>query len=208
MDKLKAFFIKYKLWIAGGAVAFIAFYLLRGSGGGGTGQAVSTSYTTSDGSTANSYTDPSLMIAQLNAQTQLAGQAAEFQNQLSLAQLSADNTAMQLTAERDINLATIDANKWVAQLEANTQTALGDLNYQTTLANNAFQLNMAQNSALVSQNELEANKFIAGLNSAAQIKAAQLNANAAQYQAKVAKRGQDYAFAGSVLNTLGSYFSK
>lgn len=195
MDKIKAFLIKYKYWVAGGAVALIALYLLRGSGGGSSAGVVQTAYTTSDGSTAQTYTDPSLMLAQLQAQTQLAGQTAEMQGQLNLAQLQADMTNFQVTANKDISLATIDANKWMAQLDSNTQNSVAQLNFNASQFASQTSLQTAQLGANVQLAEIDANKYIAGR-----------QADIAQYQAKIQKRGQDYQFAGGLLNFAGSFF--
>lgn len=195
MDKIKAFLIKYKYWVAGGAVALIALYLLRGSGGGSGSGVVQTAYTTSNGSSSNTYTDPSLMLAQLQAQTSLAGQTAEMQGQLNLAQLQADMTNFGVTANKDISLATIDANKWMAQLDSNTQSSIAQLNFDASklTADTSFKNTQLQTNVQLA--EIDANKYIAGRQS-----------DIAQYQAKIQKRGQDYAFAGGLLNFAGGFF--
>lgn len=195
MDKIKAFLIKYKYWVAGGAVALIALYLLRGSGGGNGSGVVQTAYTTSDGGLSNTYSDPTVMLAQLQAQTQLAGQTAQMQGELNLAQLQADMTNFQVTANKDISLATIDANKWMAQLDSNTQNSIAHLNFDATkLQADTSYLN-TQLQTGVQLAEIDANKYIAGR-----------QADIAQYQAKIQKRGQDYAFAGGLLNFAGGFF--
>lgn len=195
MDKIKAFLIKYKYWVAGGAVALIALYLLRGSGGGSRAGVVQTAYTTSDGGLSNTYSDPTVMLAQLQAQTQLAGQTADLQGQLNLAQLQADANALSVNTNKEISLATIDANKWMAQLDSNTQQTIGQLNFDATkLQADTSYLN-TQLQTGVQLAEIDANKYIAGR-----------QADIAQYQAKIQKRGQDYAFAGGLLNFAGGFF--
>lgn len=195
MDKIKAFLIKYKYWVAGGAVALIALYLLRGSGGSSGAGVIQTAYTTSDGGLSNTYSDPTVMLAQLQAQTQLAGQTAELQGQLNLAQLQADANTLSVNANKEISLATIDANKWMAQLESNTQNSIAQLNFDASkLQADTSYLN-TQLQTGVQLAEIDANKFIAGK-----------QADIAMYQAKIQKRGQDYQFAGGLLNFAGSFF--
>lgn len=195
MDKIKAFLIKYKYWVAGGAVALIALYLLRGGGGGSDSGVVQTAYTTSDGGLSNTYSDPTVMLAQLQAQTQLSGQSAQFGHELGLAQIQADIAKMTLQGQNDISLATIDANKWMAQLDSNTQQSIGQLNFDATkLQADTSYLN-TQLQTGVQLAEIDANKYIAGR-----------QADIAQYQAKIQKRGQDYAFAGGLLNFAGGFF--
>ena len=195
MDSIKAFLMKYKYWVAGGAVALFALYMMRGSGGGSSAGAVQTSYTTSDGYGGNSYSDPSLMLAQMQAQTQLAGQASQFQHESQLAQLNADISKLTLQGQTDISLATIDANKWMAQLESNTQQAVGQLNFDATKYQSDFAFNTAQLQSNITLAEIDANKFIAGKQS-----------DIAKYQAQTQRRGQDYAMVGGLLNTLGKFF--
>lgn len=152
---IKGVILKYKYWVAGGAVALIALYLLRGTGGstGSTsGQAISTSYTTSDGQTANSYSDPTLMLAQLNAQTTLAGQQAQFSHDLGLAQM-----------QKDISLATIDANKWMSNLDFNLQSTVAGINADAAKYTSNIQLQMQQDQSQVKMAEIGANSYIAQL---------------------------------------------
>lgn len=151
---IKGFILKYKYWVAGGAVALIALYLLRGSGGAtpSQGQAISTSYTTSDGQTANSYSDPTLMLAQLNSQTTLAGQQAQFSHDLNLAQI-----------QKDISLATIDANKWMSNLDYNLQSTVAGINADAMKYSSNIQLQMQQDQSQVKMAEIGANSYIAQL---------------------------------------------
>ena len=185
MDKIKAFIIKYKWWLAGGAVALAALYLLRGSGGSSSGGGVvQTSYTTSDGGVGNQYTDPTLMLEQLKSQTNLAGQQADLQSQLNLANI-----------QKEISLATLDTNKWLGQLDSNTQTALGSINANMGMHVADQQTLQSQIGANVKHAEIDANKFIASKQS-----------DIAKYQAQTARRGQEYGAIQGLLNWGGGFF--
>ena len=83
----------------------------------------------------------------------------------------------------------------MAQLESNTQQTIGQLNFDATkLQADTSYLN-TQLQTGVQLAEIDANKYIAGR-----------QADIAQYQAKIQKRGQDYAFAGGLLNFAGGFF--
>lgn len=151
---IKGFILKYKYWVAGGAVALIALYLLRGSGSGQStqGQAISTSYTVSDGQTANSYSDPTLMLAQLSGQNNLALQNSQLSHELGLAQM-----------QKDISLATIEANKWMSNLDFNLQSSIANINADASKYNSNIQLQMQQDQSQVKLAEIGAQSYIAQL---------------------------------------------
>lgn len=202
MEKFKAFILKYKYWVAGGAVALIAFYLLRGSGGSSTSAgAVTTSYTTSDGQTANSYTDPSLMLAQLTAQTQLATQTADLQSQLQLAGM-----------EKDISLATIDANKWMSQLDYNLQSSLANINSDAAKYASDIQLQIQQNDGLVKMAEINANSYIANVQAQSNNLIAQTQASVINKQTSASKTnawlGAIASLGSSAINAFGGSGNK
>lgn len=178
MGKFKSFIIKYKWWLAGGAVALFALYMIRGSGGSSDSTGViQTSYTTSDGGVGNQYTDPTLMLAQLTNQTALATQAADLQSQFNLANIS-----------KDISLATLDTNKWLGQLDSNTQIELGGLGATTQQYIADANVKTSQINADVLNRQTDAQKFIAS------------------QQNKIAKRGQEYQAIQGLLNFGGSFF--
>lgn len=204
MEKLKAFIIKYKWYIAGGAAALIALYLFRGAGGGGGGQAISTSYTTSDGQTANTYSDPTVMLAQLQAQTGLASQTADLQAQLNLAQISKDNNLASLSYERDISLATIDANKWMAQLDNNLQSTLGALSFDAAKYTADLNLQGIQAQGVITQAEMQSNNYIASLQASTNQKIADIQANVINKQTSASKSN---AWLGAISNIFSTAVS-
>lgn len=196
MEKFKHFLIKYKWYVAGGAGLLIVLFLLRSKRGSGSGSGViQTSYTTSDGSIGNSYTDPSLMLAQLESQTNLAAQTADLQGQLNLAQMQYDFGRYELDSNTALGIATIDANKFISQLDANTQTAIAGLNATTQQHVANAQVQTAQIQGNVMLNEIDANKYIAGR-----------QADIAKYQAQTARRGQEYGAIQGLLNWGGGFF--
>lgn len=186
MGKFKELIIKYKWWLVGGAILLAGLYFFRGnSGGGGSGSGVvQTQYTTSDGNIANSYSDPSLMLAQLESQTSLAGQAADLQSQLNLANI-----------QKDISLAGLEVNKWLGQLDSNTQISLGSINSMTQMHVADQATAQSQIGANVAFAEIDANKFISSK-----------QADIAKYQAQTARRGQEYGAIQGLLNWGGSFF--
>lgn len=179
MEKIKAFIIKYKWWISGGALALAAIYLLRNVGGSDSGGSgiIQTAYTTSDGSIANQYTDPSLMLAQLDAQTNLSLKQTDAQTQLGLANI-----------QKDISFATLETNKWLGQIDSNTQTALGNINANMNIHIADQQTAQAQIGAGVQYAQIDAQKYIA------------------KYQAQTARRGQEYGAIQGLLNWGGGFF--
>lgn len=172
MEKVKGFLIQYKWWIAGFIVAAYAIYALRGSSNeqSSGGQ----SYTMTDGSTSQSYSDPTLMLAQLEAQTNLAMQGADLQAQLNLNQMNNDLSRYQVDAGNSIGFASLEANKWLAQMDANVETSLAKLGYdaQTYIAD--ANVKTSQIGADVAIREIDAKKYIA------------------EKELKIQKRGQEY----------------
>lgn len=183
MEKVKGFLIQYKFWIAGFIVAAYAIYALRGSGTASSGP----TYTISDGSTSQGYSDPTLMLAQLEAQTSLASQTADLQAQLNLAQMESDLSRYQIDSESSIGLATIDANKWLAQMDTNLQTSLAQLGSTTQMYIADANVRTAQIGADVANREIDANKYIA------------------DKQLKIQKRGQEYQAIQGFLGWAGGF---
>lgn len=185
MEKLKGFLIKYKWWIAGFIVAAYAIYALRGSGSASSsgGQ----TYTISDGSTSQGYSDPTLMLAQLEAQTALASQSTDLQAQLNLAQMETDLSKYQIDANNSIGFATIDANKWLAQMDTNLQTSLAQIGSNTQMYIADANVRTAQIGADVANREIDANRYIA------------------DKQLKIQKRGQEYQAIQGFLGWAGGF---
>lgn len=184
MEKVKGFLIRYKWWIAGFIVAAYAIYALRGSSSSGQSSGGQT-YTVSDGSTSQSYSDPTLMLAQLEAQTNLAGQAADLQAQLNLTQMNNDLSRYQIDASNSIGFASIDANKWLAQMDANVQTSLAQLGSTTQMYLADSNVKTTQIRADVDNHAIDANTYIA------------------EKQIKLQKRQQNNDLIGSFLGFAG-----
>lgn len=184
LGKVKEFFIEYKWWIVAAIIGIFALMMIRPKSGTST----TTEYTTSSGGQTGVAPDPTLMLAQLQAQTQLGLQAGQLQAQLNQQQIVADLTRYQTDASTSIGMATIDANKWLGQLDSTTQLGLAGLQTDATkyVANAGVQT--AQIQADVENRAIDAQKYIAG------------------QQIKVQKRGQEYNAILGVLNWGGGFF--
>lgn len=195
---IKALIIKYKYWVAGGAVALVALYLLRGSGGGGgsEGQAISTSYTTSNGQTANSYADPTLMLAQLTSQTNLAMQSDQLTHEQNLAGI-----------QKDISLATIDANKWMSNLDFNLQSTVANINADALKYSSNIQLQMQQDQSQIKLAEIGAGNYVAQLNANSNNHIANVQANVINKQTSAAKSNAILGAITSIFGTAASLYS-
>jgi len=200
MDKIKAFLIKYKLYVAIGAVGLIAIYLLRNSGGS---NSVSTNYTTAT-SQGNIAADPTVTLAQMQQQGALAQLTADYKGQYDLANLALEGQKYQISQESALALATIDANKWVANLDANTQMNVAQLGYNATKYQSDAQIQIQGLNNQMSMYELDATKFITDRQLQVQQSIAGMQASIEKKKISAEKTNSFLNFGGSLLNFFGN----
>lgn len=206
MEKIKALLLKYKYWVAGAVALLVIFYLMRQGGGGSGGGAIQTQYTTASGNTANSYTDPSIMMAQLAGQNALAVKTLENQGALDILSKQNDLIKFQTQSSETLGLATIDANKFMANLDSTTQNTVAQLGFNSAQYTANIQQQIANSNNILAGQQIDANKYIANLQANTEMNVVNKQASIAKYQAQTDRRGQDYSFAAGLLQFAGGFF--